>query len=255
MSLIRKICKKCSVTVHTICTKALLAVMRRSLSVSIGMLSPLLDLPHRMNYDLMPHLTAVFMYSILTLFAAVFLFGVYRRLRIYFKGAPPPRFDHIKERAINAIVNVFMQRKVLKKKYPGIMHLLIYSGIIVLLIGTTLVFIDSDFWETFFHSQILVGNFYLLFELFLDVFGLVAITGLVIAIFRRISKPPNLPASWDDLYIFSVLLVILTTGYVLEAIRLAVDDEQNAAANLRSGVQAVDRRSCGGGGRHGRPQG
>ena len=188
------------------------------------MLEPLLDLPHRMNYDLMPVFTAVFMYSILTLFAAVFLYGVCRRLRIYFRGTSPPRFDHLKERALKAIANAFMQRKVLKKKYPGIMHLLIYSGIIVLLIGTTLVFIDSDLWQTIFHSQILVGNFYLFFELFLDAFGLVAIAGLLIAIFRRtVSRPPNLPTSRDDIYIFSVLLVILTTGYVLEAIRLAVD--------------------------------
>jgi Fe-S oxidoreductase/nitrate reductase gamma subunit len=209
---------------HTINAKPLLAVLRPSLSGSIALLAPLLDLPHRINYDLMPAFTALFMYSILTLFAAVFLYGVYRRLRIYFKGTPPPRFDHFKKRAVKAIVNAFLQRRVLKKKYPGIMHLLIYSGIVILLIGTTLVFIDSDIWETLLHSQILVGNFYLFFELFLDAFGLVAIAGLIIAIFRRtISRPPNLPTSRDDVYIFSALLVILTTGYILEAIRLAVD--------------------------------
>ena len=172
----------------------------------------------------MPAFTPLLMYSILTVFAAVFLFGVYRRLRIYFKGAPPPKFDRLKERALKAIANAFMQRKVLRKKYPGTMHLLIYSGIIVLLIGTTLVFLDSDIWETILHSKILVGSFYLFFELFLDAFGLVALAGLLIAIFRRtVSKPQNLPTARGDVYIFSVLLVILTTGYVLEAIRLAVD--------------------------------
>jgi Fe-S oxidoreductase/nitrate reductase gamma subunit len=211
-------------TAHTINAKPLLALLGPSLSGSNPLLAPLLDMAHRVNYDLMPAFTAILMYSILTVFAVVFLYGVYRRLRIYFRGTPPPKFDRLKERVLKAIANAFMQRKVLKKKYPGIMHLLIYSAIIVLLIGTTLVFLDSDIWETILHSQILVGSFYLFFELFLDAFGLVAIAGLLVAIFRRtISRPPNLPTSRDDIYIFSVLLVILTTGYVLEAIRLVVD--------------------------------
>lgn len=180
--------------------------------------------PHRVTYDLMPLLTPVFMYSILTLFAVVFIYGTYRRLRPYFKGSPTPKFDHLKERIFRALANAFLQRKVVKKKYPGLMHLLIYSGIIVLLIGTTLVFLDNDIWQTIFHQQILLGNFYLFYELFLDSFGLVAIAGLLIAICRRaFSKPSNLPTSRDDFYIYSVLLVILVTGYVLEGIRLAAD--------------------------------
>jgi Fe-S oxidoreductase/nitrate reductase gamma subunit len=164
------------------------------------------------------------MYIVLSGFAAIFLYGIYRRLRVYFRGSPPPRFDHIKERVFRAIANAFLQRKVLKKTYPGAMHLLIYSGIIVLFIGTTLVFLDFDIWQTVLGHQFLVGNFYLFYELFLDAFGLVAIAGLLIAIYRRtISKPPNLPTSRDDVYIFSILLVILITGYVMEGIRLAVD--------------------------------
>jgi Fe-S oxidoreductase/nitrate reductase gamma subunit len=172
----------------------------------------------------MPVFTALIMYIVLSGFAAVFLYGSYRRLRVYFRGSPPPRFDHIKTRVFRAIADAFAQRKVLKKTYPGLMHLLIYSGIIVLFIGTTLVMLDLDFWETLFHQQILVGSFYLSFELFLDAFGLVAIAGFLIAIYRRtISRPPNLPTARDDIYIFTILLVILVTGYLMEGIRLAVD--------------------------------
>jgi len=151
--------------------------------------------PHRITYDFMPALTYLYMYLVLSGFAVVFLYGVYRRLRLYLKGAKPGALDNIPQRVFRAILNAFAQRKVVKKSYPGIMHILIYSGIIVLLIGTTLVMIDSDLWVPLFHRQILVGYFYLTFEVFLDAFGLVAITGLLIAIFRRvISKPQNLPA-------------------------------------------------------------
>jgi len=172
----------------------------------------------------MPTLTYLFMYAILSGFAVVFLYGVYRRFRVYLKGSTPTALDHIPQRVFRALRNAFAQRKVLKKSYPGVMHILIYSGIIVLLIGTTLVMIDNDFWLPLFHRQILVGYFYLYFEFFLDAFGLVAITGLIIAIFRRVfSKPTNLPTSRDDVFIFSILIVILLTGYLLEGIRLAVD--------------------------------
>lgn len=180
--------------------------------------------PHRITYDLMPALTAIIMYVVLSGFAAVFLYGAYRRLRIYLRGTPPLRFDQLTFRIRRSIVNAFAQKKVLRKRSPGLMHLLIYSGIIVLFIGTTLVALNVDFWEVIFHQEFLVGNFYLFFELFLDAFGLVAIAGLILAIYRRtVSRPQNLPTTRDDVYIFGALLVILFTGYLMEAIRLAVD--------------------------------
>jgi Fe-S oxidoreductase/nitrate reductase gamma subunit len=104
------------------------------------------------------------------------------------------------------------------------MHLLLYSGMVVLFIGTTLVALNVDVWGVLFHQEFLVGSFYLFFELFLDVFGVIAVMGLLIAIYRRIfSKPLNLPTSRDDVFILSALMVILLTGFVMEAIRLAID--------------------------------
>ena len=52
--------------------------------------------PHRVTYDLMPVLTALIMYAVLSGFAAAFLYGIYKRFRIYFKGSGPPSIDHIK---------------------------------------------------------------------------------------------------------------------------------------------------------------
>ena len=108
--------------------------------------------PHRITYDLMPALTALIMYVVVSGFAAAFIYGIYRRLRTYFTGSPPPKFDHTIERITRAVINAFAQRKVLKKSYPGIMHLFIYSGIVVLFIGTTLVSQNVDVWEVFFHQ-------------------------------------------------------------------------------------------------------
>jgi len=164
------------------------------------------------------------MYLILSGFVAVFLYGIYRRLRAYFRGSSTPVLRDLSVRVRRALVEAFGQRKVARKTYPGLMHLLIYSGIIVLFIGTTLVFIDTDLWQTLFGKQILVGEFYLFYELFLDAFGILAILGILAAVLRRTaSRPPNLPSARDDVYILSILLTILVTGYVMEGIRLAVD--------------------------------
>ncbi|MGA3404509.1 MAG: heterodisulfide reductase-related iron-sulfur binding cluster [Candidatus Bathyarchaeia archaeon] len=173
----------------------------------------------------MPALTPLIMYIVVSGFAAVFLYGVYRRLKRYFRGDTRFELHEIGKRVQRAFVNAFAQRKVVKKQYAGFMHLLIYSGILVLFIGTTLVFLDFDIWQTLFHQQILVGSFYLVYETTLDAFGLLAIAGLLISIYRRtVTKPSNLPTSRDDVFVFSILIIILVTGYVMEGIRLAVDN-------------------------------
>jgi len=181
--------------------------------------------PHRIMYDLMPALTPLIMYIVLSGFAAIFVYGVYRRFRMYFRGVTRSQLNGIGRRVKRVFVNVFAQRKVVKKQYPGLMHSLIYLGFLVLLIGTSLVMLDFDVWTTFFHQQILVGYFYLVFETSLDAFGLLAIAGLLIGIYRRIvTRPSNLPTSRDDLFIYSALIVVLITGYIMEGIRLAVDN-------------------------------
>lgn len=173
----------------------------------------------------MPALTPLIMYLVLTGFALVFLYGVYRRIKLYFRGVTRLELDRLGTRIQKALLNAFAQRKVMKKQYPGFMHLLIYLGFLVLFIGTTLVLLDFDIWQTVFHQQILVGYFYLVYETTLDAFGLFAIAGLLIAIYRRaVTKPENLPTSRGDVFMFSILIVILITGYFMEGIRLAVDN-------------------------------
>jgi nitrate reductase gamma subunit len=167
------------------------------------------------------------MYLILSGFTVVFLYGVYRRFRLYVGRGSLVSVGSVSKRTRRAVVNAFAQRKVLKKPYPGTMHLLIYSGMIALFIGTTLVFLDFDIWTPFFQHQILTGNFYLVYETVLDAFGLLTIVGLLLAIYRRIfTKPSNLPSSRDDIFVLSILIVILVTGYLLEGIRLTVDKPQ-----------------------------
>ena len=112
-------------------------------------------------------------------------------------------------------VNVLGQVRILKKVYPGIMHFTIFWGMIALFIGTILATIDWDVTHLFFNVQFLTGWVYVLYELILDIFGVLLLVGIGMAIYRRyISKPdrlakmPNEGLKRDDAYILIMLVLI-----------------------------------------------
>ncbi len=114
------------------------------------------------------------------------------------------------------------QGRVMEKLFPGSVHLLIYSGIVVLFAGTTLVFLDYDILG-FFGVKILQGGFYLGYEIVLDLLGAVFLTGLLLALFRRfIQKPQSLGIRWDDVLVLSGLIFVGLSGFVLEGMRIGM---------------------------------
>ncbi|GBC71658.1 Lactate utilization protein A [Candidatus Calditenuaceae archaeon HR02] len=177
--------------------------------------------PARENFVLMPEGTDIIMYIVLAPFAAVFLYGLYLRLGSYdlrllwmvFKSSPGGFIRSIIEFA-------WAQRRILRDARAGIMHLLISYGILVLFIGTTLVFVDHDILRPL-KARLLVGDFYLVFEILLDAFGLLLIAGLAYALLRRtVTRPSRLSYRREYLAILWLLLFIGVTGFVLEGIRI-----------------------------------
>jgi len=105
------------------------------------------------------------------------------------------------------------------------MHAAIFSGFVILTIGTILVFAQADF-----SIQILFGRFYLWYSLILDIFGMVFILGVLFAIIRRyIIRPSRLNRIVDDAVILLLLLIIAITGFLLEGTRMAVTQPDWAA--------------------------
>ncbi|MDJ0273460.1 MAG: heterodisulfide reductase-related iron-sulfur binding cluster [Aigarchaeota archaeon] len=179
--------------------------------------------PIRETYILLPPGTDFLMYLVLVPFALVFVFGVVYRLR------------RLGVRSVGELLNsVFrgvgymaryglLQRKVVSEHLAGVMHLLIYTGIIALFIGTTLVFIDHDILRVL-GLRLLRGDFYLGFEFVLDVMGVAFLLGLALLIYRRfIRHEPRLRNRLEYSMALAGLLFIGLSGYVLEAIRLTVE--------------------------------
>jgi len=112
------------------------------------------------------------------------------------------------------------QLRTIKKIYPGIMHLLIFWGVIIQVIGTAIKILQMGLffpytWPVF--SQ----NVYLGYELVLDLAGVAILLGVLMAIIRRwIIKPRFMENSWDDFYALILLTLIPTVGFITEGFRL-----------------------------------
>jgi Fe-S oxidoreductase len=114
------------------------------------------------------------------------------------------------------IVYVLGQKRVHKKSLGALLHLLLFSGFIVLTIGTTLLGIAHDGPYDFHH-----GLYYLIYELTMDVFGVAFIVGCVLAMYRRaLQRKPSLGHNRSDWWLLGLLLSLGITGFVVEALRM-----------------------------------
>lgn len=114
------------------------------------------------------------------------------------------------------IVFALGQKRVHKKSLGAVLHLLLFSGFVVLTIGTTLLAI-ADKGPVNFHK----GWYYLFYELTMDVFGVAFCVGCLMALYRRAFRRPKAlghqPRDWA---LLGLLLGLGVTGFALEAFRL-----------------------------------
>src|SRR3989304_4748215 len=111
------------------------------------------------------------------------------------------------------------------------MPLSVFWGMVVLFFGTILATVDWDVTRPLLGFRFLQGNFYLGYELLLDIFGIFALVGLALALYRRyILRAPRLKSEtlptfvWDDAYLLGMLLVIVISGFLIEGGRIAALD-------------------------------
>ncbi len=117
-------------------------------------------------------------------------------------------------RAVSNFVNfVLLQRRILRQRFPGTMHALIFYGIGWLFIATILSAINE-------HVVVfLVGNVYLAYKLINNIAGFMALAGVIVALVRRALRlTPNLPQDSYYYIVLVMLLLILVTGFMIDGI-------------------------------------
>ncbi len=169
-------------------------------------------------------------YGFMVLTFLILGYGLFRRYKMWMIGRKSS-FNfrkRLSERIAYLIKNGVFHGTILREPYPGIMHLFLFWGFLILAIGTLIVAIQDDILRPLFNKNILKGNFYISFSFVLELAGILAVLGTLLALYRRyINRPERLDSKKDDLLSLVFILAVLLTGFMVEALRIAVDYPQH----------------------------
>ncbi len=176
------------------------------------------ELPYRELYWNIPW-GKYLIYPLFLLAAGVFAYGVYRRIQMWRLGRAERPKGEGSRGWLWALVDVFGQRLVWREFWPGLFHVMVFYGFIALFVGTLIVALDADFGVDLISGG---GGFYLWFTVVLNIFGAFAILGVLAAFARRsLFRSKYLDHLRDDWLSLVFILVILVSGHLLQALRLA----------------------------------
>jgi len=120
----------------------------------------------------------------------------------------------------DVVIYALGQLRTVMKIYPGIMHLLIFWGVIFQVIGTAIKIMQMGLFVPF-TWPLFSGPGYIIYELIMDLAGVAILLGVVMAMIRRfIIRPDYMENSWDDIYALILLACIPLVGFFTEGLRI-----------------------------------
>ncbi|PSQ22232.1 Fe-S oxidoreductase, partial [Halobacteriales archaeon QS_9_67_15] len=157
----------------------------------------------------------------------VFLLGSYRRFARYAEGSkdPIPRLDNLPKRVLGAAQTVLSNRTLRDRDVvAGVAHAFVLWGFLTLLIATTILGIDMDFYRPLTGDSFFVGDFYLSYSFVADAMGLLFVVGLGVLLYRRYAAREGRlwgrhTSAEDDLFIWALFLLGVG-GYLTEGFRI-----------------------------------
>ncbi|HEV2063313.1 MAG TPA: heterodisulfide reductase-related iron-sulfur binding cluster [Thermoanaerobaculia bacterium] len=167
------------------------------------------------------------LFGLLVLFAALaFAYSVKRRVRVLMAGAPDDRFTRIPERIRKTLEYAFAQKRMFRDFYTGVFHIFIFSGFVVLTVRVVSLVIEG-----------LVPGFVLLpgragdlYTLARDVFEVLVLVGVGMALFRRaLARPERLDLTLDAWVVLSLIGLLISADLVSEGAKVALRPELRGA--------------------------
>ncbi len=188
--------------------------------------------PTRETFGNIPHSSVVLFYCLTVITMAVFLYGVWRRFRLWRQGMPIGIRElvsgnlaqisvRLKPGLCRLLVDALGQARVRGRGLAGRMHITLFAGFMVLFLGTTLLEIDhiaSSISQALKFHQ---GTYYVIYEFTLDLFGLLFLAGCLYFLWRRTRRPASIGHRATDWYVVGSFLLIGISGYLVEALRIA----------------------------------
>lgn len=134
------------------------------------------------------------------------------------------------------ILDVVLQRKILKQDcLRWLMHMLIYDGFMLLLLMHAM---DSLITANLFDNYYSTLNPFLFLR---DLFGFMVLVGVAIALLRRfVFKIPRLKSNGRDHYAIAILVLIMLSGVMLEAVKFTSHTEFTRMVEDYAGMDDED---------------
>jgi Fe-S oxidoreductase len=161
--------------------------------------------------------TAVFALVVLVSIAA-FVYSASRRIRLLMALAPEPRFDRIGTRIRKTLEFAFLQKRMFRDLYAGTFHIFLFSGFLVLLVRTISMVLEGLFPG----FTLLPGRAGDLYTLVKDVFEVLVLVGVAMAVFRRaFTRPRRLDLTADAWVILFLIALLIAADLVSEGAKVA----------------------------------
>lgn len=143
-------------------------------------------------------------------------------------------------------INAVLQVRIWDKAYPGLMHLLIFGGVTIQVLGTFVNLTQMALFIPFLELPFPRGIGYQVFELVMDLAGVAILIGVLMAAFRRlVLRPKSLESNWDDYYALVMLTLIPLAGFLTEGARLVAINPTWAAWSPVGNIVANLMRNAG----------
>ena len=177
------------------------------------------------------------LFGLLVLAAVVaFVFSISRRIRVLLAGAREPRFDRIGRRIAKTFEYAFAQKRMFRDLYAGVFHILLFAGFVVLTVRT-LALVAEGLFPGF---VLLPGRAGDLYSLGRDVFEVLVLVGVAMAVYRRaFARPPRLDLTADAWFILFLIALLISADLVAEGARLALHPDVSRAWAPASGAIAA----------------
>ncbi len=187
--------------------------------------------PTRETFGNISTTSQVAFYFVATASVAVFVYGVWRRARLWQYGQPihfrqlfTGRLSQIFANIAPGLRRLFVdglgQQRVRGRGLPSWAHAGLFAGFMMLLLGTTLLEVNHLAEMVSKNLSFHHGIYYVIYEFTLDLFGILFLLGTVLFAGRRLWKPPSVGHRPSDWLVLALFLAIGLTGYAVEALRM-----------------------------------
>lgn len=150
---------------------------------------------------------------------AVLIWGIVRNWRLHRASVSEPP---VEKGLLGMIKSVFYQPKNLETT-GGRLHTVLAIGFFLLFLGTALATLDWDIGHYMVGTQFLQGNVYLAYKFVLDMAGVAVLLALFVGALRRYRKGSKARRDLKFLVAYVSLAVVVLTGFVVEGLRLSVE--------------------------------